>query len=296
MYSAIKANKRNTVMIMAVFLLIIGVIGFFTGMICEDYSVTVIILIIATIYAVTEYFAASRMAIAVSGGRQIQKQDNPLLWNVVENLSIAEGLPMPKVYIIDDPAPNAFATGRDPQHSYVAATTGLLQIMDKRELTGVMAHEMSHVKNYDIRVDMIVYGLVSAIGLLADIFMRMTIFGGHDDDDDSGGSANIFLIVFSLIVAIIAPLVAGLVKLAVSRQREYLADASGALMTRDPEGLASALAKLEQNARPMRRQNSATAHMYIANPLKKSLSGNLFSTHPPIEDRIARLMEMRGKM
>ncbi len=296
MYSAIKANKRNTVMIMAVFLLIIGVIGFFTGMICEDYSVTVIILIIATIYAVTEYFAASRMAIAVSGGRQIQKQDNPLLWNVVENLSIAEGLPMPKVYIIDDPAPNAFATGRDPQHSYVAATTGLLQIMDKRELTGVMAHEMSHVKNYDIRVDMIVYGLVSAIGLLADIFMRMTIFGGHDDDDDSGGSANIFLVVFSLIVAIIAPLVAGLVKLAVSRQREYLADASGALMTRDPEGLASALAKLEQNARPMRRQNSATAHMYIANPLKKSLSGNLFSTHPPIEDRIARLMEMRGKM
>ena len=296
MYSAIKANKRNTVMIMAVFLLIIGVIGFFTGMICEDYSVTVIILIIATIYAVMEYFAASRMAIAVSGGRQIQKQDNPLLWNVVENLSIAEGLPMPKVYIIDDPAPNAFATGRDPQHSYVAATTGLLQIMDKRELTGVMAHEMSHVKNYDIRVDMIVYGLVSAIGLLADIFMRMTIFGGHDDDDDGGGSANIFLIVFSLIVAIIAPLVAGLVKLAVSRQREYLADASGALMTRDPEGLASALAKLEQNARPMRRQNSATAHMYIANPLKKSLSGNLFSTHPPIEDRIARLMEMRGKM
>lgn len=296
MYSAIKANKRNTVMIMAVFLLIIGVIGFFTGMICEDYSVTVIILIIATIYAVTEYFAASRMAIAVSGGRQIQKQDNPLLWNVVENLSIAEGLPMPKVYIIDDPAPNAFATGRDPKHSYVAATTGLLQIMDKRELTGVMAHEMSHVKNYDIRVDMIVYGLVSAIGLLADIFMRMTIFGGHDDDDDGGGSANIFLIVFSLIVAIIAPLVAGLVKLAVSRQREYLADASGALMTRDPEGLASALAKLEQNARPMRRQNSATAHMYIANPLKKSLSGNLFSTHPPIEDRIARLMEMRGKM
>lgn len=296
MYSAIKANKRNTVMIMAVFLLIIGVIGFFTGMICEDYSVTVIILIIATIYAVTEYFAASRMAIAVSGGRQIQKQDNPLLWNVVENLSIAEGLPMPKVYIIDDPAPNAFATGRDPKHSYVAATTGLLQIMDKRELTGVMAHEMSHVKNYDIRVDMIVYGLVSAIGLLADIFMRMTIFGGHDDDDDGGGSANIFLIVFSLIVAIVAPLVAGLVKLAVSRQREYLADASGALMTRDPEGLASALAKLEQNARPMRRQNSATAHMYIANPLKKSLSGNLFSTHPPIEDRIARLMEMRGKM
>lgn len=296
MYSAIKANKRNTVMIMAVFLLIIGVIGFLTGMICEDYSVTVIILIIATIYAVTEYFAASRMAIAVSGGRQIQKQDNPLLWNVVENLSIAEGLPMPKVYIIDDPAPNAFATGRDPQHSYVAATTGLLQIMDKRELTGVMAHEMSHVKNYDIRVDMIVYGLVSAIGLLADMFMRMTIFGRHDDDDDGGGSANIFLIVFSLIVAIVAPLVAGLVKLAVSRQREYLADASGALMTRDPEGLASALAKLEQNARPMRRQNSATAHMYIANPLKKSFSGSLFSTHPPIEDRIARLMDMRGKM
>lgn len=294
MYSAIRANKRNTVMIMAVFLLIIGGLGALIGYIYDSYSLTVMILIVAAIYALFEYFAASRLAIAMSGGREITKKDNPLLWNVVENLAIADGLPMPRVFIIDDPSPNAFATGRDPKHSYVAATTGLLQIMDKRELTGVMAHEMSHVKNYDIRVSMIVFGLASAVGIISDLFIRLSWFGGGDNDNDDDNGT--IMMIFGIVAAVLAPIMAALVQLAVSRQREYLADSSAALLTRDPEGLALALGKLQQAGRPMRRQNTAMAHLYINNPLRPGFFSRLFSTHPPIEDRIARLQKMGGKM
>ena len=292
MYSAIWANKRNTVIIMMVFLLLIGGLGALAGYLYDDYFITGIVLFIAVIYALVEYFAASRMAISMAGGREIKKQDNPTLWNVVENLAIANGQPMPRVFIIDDPSPNAFATGRNPQHSYVAATTGLLQLMDKRELTGVMAHEMSHVKNYDIRVSMIVFGLVSAVAFISDFFMRMAWFGGDSDDDDNGSA----MLIFGLVAAILAPIVAGLVQLAVSRQREYLADSSAALLTRDPEGLAMALRKLQANSRPMRRQNTAMAHLYINNPLRSGFFSRIFSTHPPIEDRIARLQKIGGEM
>ena len=292
MYSAIRANKRNTVIIMMVFLLLIGGLGALAGYLYDDYFITGIVLFIAIIYALIEYFAASRMAISMAGGREIKKQDNPTLWNVVENLAIANGQPMPRVFIIDDPSPNAFATGRNPQHSYVAATTGLLQLMDKRELTGVMAHEMSHVKNYDIRVSMIVFGLVSAVAFISDFFMRMAWFGGDSDDDDNGSA----MLIFGLVAAILAPIVAGLVQLAVSRQREYLADSSAALLTLDPEGLAMALRKLQANSRPMRRQNTAMAHLYINNPLRSGFFSRIFSTHPPIEDRIARLQKIGGEM
>ena len=292
MYSAIRANKRNTVIIMMVFLLLIGGLGALAGYLYDDYFITGLVLFIAIIYALIEYFAASRMAISMAGGREIKKQDNPTLWNVVENLAIANGQPMPRVFIIDDPSPNAFATGRNPQHSYVATTTGLLQLMDKRELTGVMAHEMSHVKNYDIRVSMIVFGLVSAVAFISDFFMRMAWFGGDSDDDDNGSA----MLIFGLVAAILAPIVAGLVQLAVSRQREYLADSSAALLTRDPEGLAMALRKLQANSRPMRRQNTAMAHLYINNPLRSGFFSRIFSTHPPIEDRIARLQKIGGEM
>ena len=292
MYSAIRANKRNTVIIMMVFLLLISGLGALAGYLYDDYFITGIVLFVAIIYALIEYFAASRMAISMAGGREIKKQDNPTLWNVVENLAIANGQPMPRVFIIDDPSPNAFATGRNPQHSYVAATTGLLQLMDKRELTGVMAHEMSHVKNYDIRVSMIVFGLVSAVAFISDFFMRMAWFGGDSDDDDNGSA----MLIFGLVAAILAPIVAGLVQLAVSRQREYLADSSAALLTRDPEGLAMALRKLQANSRPMRRQNTAMAHLYINNPLRSGFFSRIFSTHPPIEDRIARLQKIGGGM
>ncbi|MDO4271825.1 MAG: M48 family metalloprotease [Candidatus Saccharibacteria bacterium] len=293
MYSAIRANKRNTIIIMMVFLLVIGGLGALIGYLCNDMTYAYTILVIAAMYAFIEYFFASRLAISMSGGKEISKEDNPLLWNTVENLSIASGMPMPRVFIIDDSAPNAFATGRNPKHAYVAATTGLLEIMDKRELNGVMAHEMSHIQNYDIRVSMIIFGLTCAFGYVADIFLRAAIRGSRDDD----GGYNIFLLVFALIAYILTPIVSLLVQLAVSRQREYLADSSAALLTRDPQGMVNALTKLEANTKPMHRQNSAMSHLYINEPGKKSsFLSNIFSTHPPISDRIARLQTIGERM
>jgi len=215
----------------------------------------------------------------------------------VENLSITDGLPMPKVYIINDPAPNAFATGRDPEHAYVAATTGLLDLMDDSELEGVMAHEMGHVQNYDTRVSMIVFGLVVAIGFIADLFLRFAFFGGGRDNDRNGGGGggNPIVIVFGIAAMIIAPLVAAGVQASISRQREYLADATSALTTRNPDALASALQKLGQYGRPMQKQNSSMAHLWISDPTKPGFMSRLFSTHPPIEDRVARLHKIGGE-
>ena len=291
MYSAISKNKRNTVLIMAVFVALIGVVGVVVGMLNDSYSLSVIILVMATIYALIQYFAASKLAMAMTGAREIQKQDAPELWRVVENLSITSGVPMPKVYLIDDPAPNAFATGRDPQHAIVGATTGLLHIMDKRELEAVMAHEMSHVQNYDIRVSMIAFGLVSAIGLLADIALRMMFFG---DNRDRNVHPAVYLL--GLAVVILAPILAAITQMAISRQREYLADASGALLTRDSEGLASALEKLKTYGQPMQKQTTSTANLFMSDPLKPGFFAKLFSTHPPLDERIARLRGNATKM
>lgn len=282
MYKQIAANKRNTIFIIAIFVILIGVIGGLFAWAFENYWVEIYVLVIATVYAVIQYFAASSLAVAMTGAKQIEKKDNPKLYNAVENLSLAAGLPMPKVYIIDDPAPNAFATGRDPKHAVVAATTGLLDIMDKNELEAVMAHELSHVKNYDIRVSMITFGLVCVVGFISDIGLRMLWYS--DDDDRSPVGAIVIVI-----TSIFAPLAASLAQLAVSREREYLADASAAHLTRYPEGMISALKKLEEHGRPMRRQNAATEALYINGPLKKGTISRLFSTHPPIEKRIERL-------
>ncbi len=290
MYSAIAANKRNTVLIMLAFIVLIAVIGFLFSQYYGSTGIFWGTLVGAGAYALFQYFAAAKIALAVNGAHEIQKKDNPRLYRIVENLSITNGMPMPKVYVMDDPAPNAFATGRDPEHAFVAATTGILDTMNDRELTAVMAHEMGHVKNYDIRVMMIVFGLVSAIGLLADMFIRMLWFGGGDRRD----SSPIFLIA-GIAAAIISPLVAALIQMAISRQREYLADATGAMTTRDPEGLANALEKIGKAGSGMRRQNSSTAHLFFANPLKGQSVAKLFSTHPPIEDRVARLREMSGQ-
>lgn len=291
MYSAIAKNKRNTVFIVLLFLGIIAGLGFLANIAYGqpgDYSITVFVVLGAIVFAIIQYFAASGQALSMSGAVPIEKRDNPRLYRIVENLSISTGTPMPKVYVISDPAPNAFATGRDPQHASVAATTGLLEIMDDAELEGVMAHELGHVRNYDIRVTMVVYGLVVAVGILADILLRMAIYGGRSRN------SNPVVLVFGLAAAIIAPLVASLVQLAVSRQREYLADATGALTTRHPDALASALEKLGSYGQPMRRQNSSMAHLWIANPLKPGLMASLFSTHPPLPERIARLERMGG--
>ena len=293
MYKAVAANKRNTVIIMAAFIGLVGAIGWaFSYYMYGNSSIAPWVIGGAVIYALIQYFAASKLTTMATGAKEIEKRDNPRLYRIVENLAITAGIPTPKVYLIDDPAPNAFATGRDPKHAIVAATTGILEVMDDRELTAVMAHEMGHVRNYDIRVSMIAFGLVSAIGLLSDIAMHMFFFGGDDRRDSN---ANPIVLVVGIVLIILAPIIAAMVQMAVSRQREYLADASGVLTTRDSEGLASALEKLAQYGRPMKRQSSSTAHLFFNNPLKPGFLSGLFSTHPPLEARIARLRDNAGK-
>jgi len=297
MYRAIAANKRNTVFIIALFIIIIAVLGYVASFFVTDGNplyITGGTLIGAGVYTLIQYFAASRQAIAISGAHEIQKSDDPRLYRIVENLSITNGMPMPKVYIINDDAPNAFATGRDPQHAIVAATTGLLAIMEDDELEGVMAHELGHVQNYDIRVSTIVFGLVVAVGFIADILLRFSFFSGGNRNNNNNGGGNPILLVLGIAALIISPLVAGIVQAAVSRQREYLADATGAMTTRHPEALASALGKLATYGRPVRRQNSSMAHMWIADPNKPGLIDKLFSTHPPIAERVERLHKIGG--
>lgn len=291
MYKAIAANKRNTFIIMAVFVGLVGAVGWAISYVYGngDQSIALWVIGAALVYALIQYFLASKLAVAMTGAQEIEKRDNPRFYRIVENLTIATGMPMPKVYIIDDPAPNAFATGRDPRHAIVAATTGLLKIMDDRELEAVMAHEISHVRNYDIRVSMIAFGLVAAIGLLSDIALRMFFFS------DRREGTNPIILIVGIILIILAPIIAFLVQMAVSRQREYLADASGALTTRDSEGMASALEKLKSHSRPMRKQNTSTAHLFLNNPLKPGAFSKMFSTHPPLDERIARLRKNAAK-
>lgn len=291
MYGAISKNKRNTVIIMAAFVGIIGAIGWLVSAYFGNTSITYVVLGVALVYALVQYFAAGRLAVAMTGAQQIEKRDNPRLFRIVENLAITVGMQTPKVYIINDPAPNAFATGRDPKHAIVGVTTGLLEIMDDRELEAVMAHEMGHVQNYDIRVSTIAFGLVSAIGILADIVLRMFFFGGERRDNN----IHPLFLVIAVIIIILAPIIAAVIQMAISRQREYLADATGALTTRDPEGLASALGKLRDYSQPMRRQTSSAANLFLSNPLQPGFFSRLFSSHPPLDDRIARLRNNADK-
>lgn len=290
MYSAIADNKRKTAFMMFVFVLLVAGLGWLFGQIYGQPAITPYVLIGTLIYVLISYYSSSRLAMAMNGAHQIQKSDNPRLWRIVENLSITNGMPMPKVYIINDPAPNAFATGRNPEHAIVGATTGILDILDDSELEGVMAHELGHVKNYDIRVSMVAFALVAVISVLADIMLRLAWY--RDDDDNSSNS---LFFVLGIAAAILVPIIATLIQLAISRRREYLADATGALTTRYPEGLAKALEKIGKHGRPLHRQNPSTAHLFFANPLKKGSLAALFSTHPPIKDRIARLTEMGRK-
>lgn len=288
MYQQIAANKRKTVVMIGIFIVLVVGMGWLFGKFTGNVAITPFVLIGAAVYALFSYLNGSRLALAVNGAKEIQKQDDPRLWRIVENLAITDGLPMPRVFIISDPAPNACATGRDPAHAAVCATTGLLEIMNDTELEGVFAHELGHIKNYDIRVSIMVFALVAVISLLADIMLRMSWFGGGDDDE--GGNPLFF--VLGIAAAVLAPLIATLIQLAISRRREYLADATGVLTTRYPEGLASALAKIGQTGSSMKRQSTATAHLFFANPLRGKGLMNLFSTHPPIEERIQRLNEM----
>jgi heat shock protein HtpX len=289
MYADIAANKRKTVIIMTVFLaFLVGMVFVFDRFLHGGSGLFYGGLIGSLSYGLITYYSGSRLALAVNGAKEIASTDNPRIWRIVENLAITDGLPMPRVFIIDDVAPNAFATGRSPKNSAVCATTGLLNMMSDTELQGVFAHELSHVKNYDIRVSMVAFAMTAVISLIADLILQLTWFG---DNDEEGGQLT-FL--FGFLAAIIAPLVALMIQLAISRQREYLADASGALTTRYPEGLASALEKIGGTSSALRRQNTATAHLFFANPLRSNGITNLFSTHPPIDQRVARLRKMIG--
>jgi heat shock protein HtpX len=288
MYSEIAANKRKTWLIIAIFAVLIGVLGWLASKVYGQPYFTYAALIGAAIYTLIQYFAAAKLALSLNGAKEVTKTEAPRLYRVVENLSIATGLPMPKVYVMDDPAPNAFATGRDPSHAVVCATSGLIDVMDDTELEAVMAHEIGHVKNYDIRVMMIVFGLVSAIGFIADILTHFFWFSGDRDND----SPNPIFFVIAIVAGILAPFIALLIQLAVSRRREYLADSTSALTTRYPEGLIKALEKIRDSGSATRRQSTSTAHLFFASPLKGKSLAALFSTHPPIEDRIKRLREM----
>jgi len=290
MYSAIASNKRKTVFIMLGFLVFASLLAWLLGAIYGQ-STFYAVLIFAIVYTAIMYFAGARLSLAVNGAQEIQKCDNPRLWRIVENLAITEGLPTPRVFIMDDPAPNAFATGRKPDVSAVCVTQGLLNIMDDQELEGVLAHELGHIKNYDMRVNMIAFALSAGIAIIADFILRMTWFSDRDEENNN----NQVLFILGIAAAILAPLIATLIQLAVSRKREYLADATGALTTRYPQGLESALAKIGQVGSTTHVQNTGTAHFFFANPLKGHGLSNLFSTHPPIEERFKRLKEMESR-
>jgi len=286
MYSAIASNKRKSIFILFGFSLFAFALSCLLGYM-YGRNLMYLFIGISVIYATVGYFSGGSWSLAVNGAQEIQKADNPRLYRIVENLAITDGLPTPRVFIIDDPAPNAFATGRDPDHAAVCVTSGLLQIMDDNELTGVLAHELGHIKNYDIRVSMLAFALSAVIAVIADGILRLTWFNDRDREDN-----NQVFFLLGIVAAILAPLVASLIQLAISRKREYLADATGALTTRYPEGLESALRKIEQTGSTLRKQNTATAHFFFANPLRGHSLTNLFSTHPPIDMRIQKLKEM----
>jgi heat shock protein HtpX len=296
-YSQISSNKIKTWVTVLLFVVFITTVVFVYGKAIGDHGLGFagIALIISGIMGFSSYYYSDKMILGMSKAKQIQKKDHPQLFRTVENLCIGAGIPMPRIYIINDSAINAFATGRDPKHAVVCVTTGILDRLNKSELEGVIAHELSHIRNFDIRLMSIVVILVGLVALLADFFMRSLWFGGGRRDRGGGNGQAIFLII-GIVLAILSPIIATLIQLAVSRKREFLADASGALLTRYPEGLASALEKISHDKEPLEAANNATAHLYISNPFKGKIKGNwfskLFNTHPPIAERVKILRSM----
>jgi len=299
MYEEIGQNKRNSIILVVVFAAVLILLGYIFGQVAGfGYFGIVLAFIISTAMALTGYFRGDKIVLAVSQAKPASREEYPQLYNIVEELIIASGLPMPKLYIIhDNDAPNAFATGRDPDHASIAVTTALLNRLNRTELQGVLAHELSHIGDYDILFATLIGIMVGMVALMADFFLRYTFWGGgrrRSSNNSSGGNG--FIMILALALAILAPLFALIIQLAVSRQREYLADANAALMTRYPEGLASALEKISRDPGVLEVSNRATQHLYIISPIKsirdRKKKSSLLSTHPPVEDRIKRLREM----
>jgi heat shock protein HtpX len=305
-YNQIAANRRNALLLALCVIVLFGALGFAIGYAVSGSSsgaivVMAIALTVGTLLAAGSYFGGDSLVLSVSGAKEVDETAAPQLLNVVREMALAANIPMPKVYLIDDTAPNAFATGRDPQHASVAITSGLLEKLDREELQGVMGHELSHVRNYDIRFALIVGVLVGSIALLADFFLRFTFWGGgrrsSNDRDSGGGGLQAIMFVLAIVLSILAPIAARLVQLAVNRQREYLADASSVQLTRNPSGIERALAKIAEDQEVLEVANRATQHMYFTNPIKKfeARASGLFSTHPPTLDRINRRRELTGE-
>lgn len=293
MYNQIDSNKRKTWVLIIIFIALISALGYFLGYV-SDYGneILVMAVIISIAMSLFGYFSGDKVALMTSGAKEIQLNDNPYVYRMVENLCITSGMPIPKVHLINDDAINAFATGRDPKHASIAITMGAVNKLENEELEGVIAHELSHIKNYDIRLMTVVIVLVGIIALVSDIFLHMTIFGGNRRSNSRG--SNPVMLIIGIALIILSPIIAQLIKLAVSRKREYLADASGSLLTRYPEGLARALEKIKTDSAKLDRVNNATAHLYISSPFRgtKKFMSRAFSTHPPLEDRITKLRSM----
>ena len=295
LYTQIGSNIRKTWLLFFVFFLIIIGLGWFLSYYFNDQIILFWAVGISIFMSFISYWYSDKIVLSISGAKLVNHDQAPELYNIVENLCITAGLLVPKIYIIDDLSPNAFATGRNQKNAVVAVTTGLLQTLNRTELEGVIAHELSHIGNRDILLETIVVVLVGAISLISNLFIRGRMFGmggRRSSNDSEGGQAGAILMLVGLVFIVLSPIISMLIQLAISRRREYLSDASGALLTRYPEGLADALQKISQNPTPLKRANSATAHLYIDNPFKGKKLTNLFSTHPPIQERIKRLREM----
>lgn len=296
-YDAIAANRWRTILMIGLFVTLVALLGYLLGEIWFQGSglfVLPLALALSSASALSSYFAGDKLVLGMSQAREVTAAEQPELHHIVEELALGTGIPKPRLYLIDDSAPNAFATGRDPKHASVAVTSGLLQKLDRTEVQGVLAHELSHVRNYDIRVMLIVAVLLGMVAMISDWIFRSMFWGGRGRSRDRGGGAGAILLVVAIVLAILTPVVAQLIQLAVSRQREYLADASGALLTRYPPGLASALRKIAADKDALEVANKATAPLYIANPLhdRPTFLDGLFDTHPPIQERIKRLEAM----
>lgn len=299
MYNEISSNKRNSVLLMMIFIALIIALGYIFDQIYgqgSSYGGVILAILFSLGLTTVSYFAGDKIALATSGAKLIEHDDNKYVYHLVENLCLTAGLPVPKIYLIEDASINAFATGRKPELSSIAITRGAIEKLTNEELEGVIAHELSHVQNYDIRFMTLVAVMVGAIAILSNIFLRSRwLFGGRrsNNDREGGGQLGLILLLVGVVLAILSPLIAELIKLAISRRREYLADASGSLLTRYPEGLASALEKIAAENIPLRAASQATAHLFIANPFGSGKKfANLFSTHPPIEERIKRLRDL----